>query len=79
VPEPTLSRRKPPLVEGGGLIGFIFGLVLGFVAGFAGMLFADVHYQLWFAAGCGVVVGVIGFFYGDRFWVWLSEHFGWFH
>ena len=68
------QRNRP--VEGGGVAGFLFGLVFGFLAVLGSWTVAE--QPVAYALIAGVVVGLLGFFFGDRFWFWLTEKLTWF-
>ena len=63
-------------VEGGGLAGFLFGLIAGTVAAISSWTITELG--LPYALGIGVIVGAIGYFLGDRFWFWIGERLRWF-
>ena len=71
------SARSSEPVEGGGLVGFVFGVVVGTTVGLASWTFA--HLQPWYALGLGIIVGTVGYFFGDRFWYWAAEKIKWFY
>jgi hypothetical protein len=72
--ESRRNRSQP--VEGGGLAGFVFGLLIGFLVGVSSWTILEL--SIAYAIAAGVIVGLIGFFFGDRFWFWASEKLHWF-
>jgi hypothetical protein len=61
-------RRRTP--EGGGVVGFLFGALVGAaIGGYTGLDFSSLY---WIVA-CGMVCGVLGYFFGDRFFFWLAH------
>lgn len=77
VTEQNQTRRAREPVEGGGVTGLLFGLFVGTAVGLASWAFVEL--QPWYAVGCGIVVGIIGYFFGDRFWCWVAEKIQWFY
>jgi O-antigen/teichoic acid export membrane protein len=59
--------------QGGGFVGLIFGLVIGGALGFGWSHYLDG--SLWGIVVGGLVVGILGFVFGDRFWLWLGRNF----
>ena len=43
------------------------------------MSWTFIEFQPWYAVILGIVVGALGYLYGDRFWHWLGEKIGWFY
>jgi hypothetical protein len=80
VTEPHSRRHERPPVEGGGIVGFVFGLLLGALVGFTSSMLFDLAFVYGIAVvlSVGIIVGIIGYFFGDRFWFWFAEKLHWF-
>lgn len=62
--------------QGGGIVGLIVGLVGGALLGYGLRHFVDSSVA---AISIGaLLVGAFGYFFGDRFWLWLGRNLGWF-
>ena len=48
------------------------GLVLGAIIG--GIWFFSGYVPPWFVLVPSVIVGLVGYRYGDAFWAWFAEH-----
>jgi len=68
-------NRKERTPEGGGIAGFIFGLLLSALVFMCTIAFIDVPWPA--LAVISIAVGILGYIYGDRFWYWLMERLWW--
>jgi hypothetical protein len=70
IDSPSHRDRQP----GGGVVGFVFGLILG--AAFVAWL-ADYDDFSWWMAAIPIAIALIGARWGDRFWYWFIHLWGW--
>jgi hypothetical protein len=62
------SEKKP---QGGGCVGFGFGIFLGIFIAISVWIEWYSIMPIWLVPAIPVVVGIIGAKYGDHFWNWL--------
>lgn len=68
--ERQMSQNDMP--EGGGIVGFLFGVIFAVVILGASLAWLDTPWPL--GVTIAIAIGLLAYRFGDRFWTWLLRH-----